>query len=87
MQSWKGQSFTIIHVGLIVHQTMLSCSRVGGPKTIYIHQCTKDYCECGISIFQTDSDYIYLEGSTGAAGRGRFELMFNTIGGFTAAGN
>ena len=85
MQSWKGQSFTIIHVGLIVHQTMLSCSRVGGPRKVYIHQCTKE--NYGISIFQTDSDYIYLEGSTGAAGRGRFELMFNTIGGFTAAGN
>lgn len=82
MQSWEGQSFTIL--GLTVHQTMLACSRVGGPKKVSCHQCTKD--NYGISIFQADSDYIYPEGSTGAAGRGRFELMFNTIGGFTAAG-
>ncbi|KAF6020675.1 TIMM23 [Bugula neritina] len=33
-----------------------------------------------------DSDYLYPEWSSGASGRGRFELMFSTIGGFTAAG-
>ncbi|XP_067928760.1 mitochondrial import inner membrane translocase subunit Tim23-like [Watersipora subatra] len=33
-----------------------------------------------------DTDYLYPEWSSGATGRGRFELMFSTIGGFTAAG-
>ncbi|XP_067937534.1 mitochondrial import inner membrane translocase subunit Tim23-like [Watersipora subatra] len=37
-------------------------------------------------VTPSESEYLYPEWSTGAAGRGRFELMFNTIGGFTAAG-
>jgi len=33
-----------------------------------------------------ESDYLYPEWSSGASGRGRFELMFSTIGCFTGAG-
>lgn len=41
---------------------------------------------CTLLFQGGDTDYVYPEWSSGASGRGRFELMFNTIGGFTLAG-
>jgi len=65
-----------------------SISAVAGQASnINSSQYSSPYLQFNPAVVASnDSDYIYPEGSTGAAGRGRFELMFNTIGGFTAAG-